>query len=141
MYFFYAYAYYWAGYLRWNEFKGIDGKAFSGGQCIGIIMCIMLGTMGLSQAAPHVIALTEAKVAGTMAFSVIDHKSKIQPDEEGTTKLKSEDVQGEIVLKNVNFRYPSNPDVKVLKDFSCVFKAGTTNALVGPSGSGKSTVI
>ena len=101
----------------------------------------MLGTMGLSQAAPHVIALTEARVAGTMAFEVIDHKSKIQPDEVGTTKLKSEDVQGEIVLKNVNFRYPSNPDVQVLKDFSCVFKAGTTNALVGPSGSGKSTVI
>lgn len=29
----------------------------------------------------------------------------------------------------------------VLKNFSCVFEAGKTTALVGPSGSGKSTVI
>jgi len=29
----------------------------------------------------------------------------------------------------------------VLKDFSCVFEAGKTTALVGPSGSGKSTII
>jgi len=31
--------------------------------------------------------------------------------------------------------------VQVLKDFSCVFEAGKTTALVGPSGSGKSTVV
>ena len=141
MFFFYAYAYYWAGYLRWNEVKDINGNIFTGGQCIGIIMCIMLGTMGLSQAAPHIVALTEGKVAGTMAFSIIDHKSKIQPDEKGTKVLKVDEVKGKIELKNVNFRYPSNPDVKVLKDFNCIFEAGTTNALVGPSGSGKSTVI
>ena len=29
----------------------------------------------------------------------------------------------------------------ILKDFSCVFEAGKTTALVGPSGSGKSTII
>lgn len=28
-----------------------------------------------------------------------------------------------------------------MKNFSCVFEAGKTTALVGPSGSGKSTII
>ena len=55
--------------------------------------------------------------------------------------MKREDIKGEIKFENVNFRYPSNPDVKVLKDFCCTFEAGTTNALVGPSGSGKSTIV
>jgi len=44
-------------------------------------------------------------------------------------------------MKNVNFRYPSKPELAVLKNFSCTFEKGKTIALVGPSGSGKSTII
>lgn len=50
-------------------------------------------------------------------------------------------MKGHIEFKNVNFVYPSKKDHKILKDFSCVFEAGKTTALVGPSGSGKSTII
>jgi len=42
---------------------------------------------------------------------------------------------------SVSFNYPSKKDLPVLKEFSCVFEAGKTTALVGPSGSGKSTII
>jgi len=48
---------------------------------------------------------------------------------------------GQIEFKNVGFTYPSRPDLKVLKNFSCTFEAGKTTALVGPSGSGKSTIV
>ena len=41
----------------------------------------------------------------------------------------------------MNFTYPSRKELQVLKNFSCVFEAGQTTALVGPSGSGKSTII
>lgn len=41
----------------------------------------------------------------------------------------------------MNFSYPSRPEERVLKDFSCIFEQGKTTALVGPSGSGKSTII
>ena len=41
----------------------------------------------------------------------------------------------------MSFRYPSRPELLVLKNFSCVFEKGKTTALVGPSGSGKSTVV
>lgn len=50
-------------------------------------------------------------------------------------------MKGEIKFENVNFNYPSDKNSRVLKNFSCTFKSGTTTALVGPSGSGKSTVI
>ena len=77
IFFFYAYAYYWAGYLRWNEVEDINGVVFTGGRCVTVIFCMLFGTMGLTGSLPHYSALAEAKVAGTMAYSVIDSKPKI----------------------------------------------------------------
>jgi ATP-binding cassette subfamily B (MDR/TAP) protein 1 len=50
-------------------------------------------------------------------------------------------LKGKYEFRNVEFTYPSRPDHKILKSFSCEFEAGKTTALVGPSGSGKSTII
>jgi ATP-binding cassette subfamily B (MDR/TAP) protein 1 len=50
-------------------------------------------------------------------------------------------LKGTFEFKNVSFNYPSRTDLLVLNDFSCVFEANKTTALVGPSGSGKSTII
>ena len=55
--------------------------------------------------------------------------------------IKKDEIKGQIEFKNVNFTYPTRPDLQVLKDFTCTFEAGKTIALVGPSGSGKSTII
>jgi len=50
-------------------------------------------------------------------------------------------MQGQFEFRNVDFFYPARPDNKILDQFSCIFEAGKTTALVGPSGSGKSTTI
>ncbi|KAF2201090.1 P-loop containing nucleoside triphosphate hydrolase protein [Delitschia confertaspora ATCC 74209] len=46
----------------------------------------------------------------------------------------------DIILKDVNFAYPSRPDQLVLKDVSFNIPPGSCIAIVGASGSGKSTV-
>lgn len=46
-----------------------------------------------------------------------------------------------VALRNVNFAYPSRPDVSVLTDLSLDITAGSFAALVGPSGAGKSTIV
>ncbi len=50
-------------------------------------------------------------------------------------------VKGEIRFEAVDFAYPSQPERKVLENFSLHVRPGETVALVGPSGAGKSTVF
>jgi ATP-binding cassette subfamily B protein len=44
-------------------------------------------------------------------------------------------------FRGVRFRYPSRPDVEVLRDLDLEIAAGATVAVVGPSGAGKSTLF
>jgi len=48
---------------------------------------------------------------------------------------------GAVAFESVNFRYPSRPDLPVLRDLSLTARPGERIALVGPSGAGKSTIV
>ncbi|MBC8083218.1 MAG: ATP-binding cassette domain-containing protein [Hymenobacter sp.] len=50
-------------------------------------------------------------------------------------------IRGDIDYRRVAFRYPTRPDLAVLKDISFDIQAGEKIALVGPSGAGKSTIV
>jgi ABC-type multidrug transport system fused ATPase/permease subunit len=49
-------------------------------------------------------------------------------------------IKGDLAFDNVNFHYPSRPEIEVLKGVSFEAKRGQKIAIVGPSGSGKSTM-
>lgn len=48
---------------------------------------------------------------------------------------------GDINFENIHFRYPTRPQVEVLRGLRLSLAAGRTLALVGPSGCGKSTLL
>ncbi|CAH2056009.1 unnamed protein product, partial [Iphiclides podalirius] len=48
---------------------------------------------------------------------------------------------GDINFENIHFRYPTRPEVEVLRGLRLSLAAGRTLALVGPSGCGKSTLL
>lgn len=50
-------------------------------------------------------------------------------------------LSGNIEFKNVEFSYPTRPDIPVLKKLNLSIRSGQKVALVGASGSGKSTII
>ena len=52
-----------------------------------------------------------------------------------------EPAEGRLEFREVEFRYPTRPDVSALHDFSLAVRANEKLAVVGPSGSGKSTIF
>lgn len=88
---------------------------------------------------------------GDKAFRVVNEARWIAGDlEQGNNALAKSRGPGvdekaqtgvTIAMRNVNFSYPSRPDVGVLIDLSLDIQAGSFAALVGPSGAGKSTVL
>jgi len=50
-------------------------------------------------------------------------------------------IAGDVAFEGVEFRYPSRPEVPVLRGLSLMASAGQRIALVGPSGAGKSTIV
>eukprot|EP00268_Persea_americana_P039715 TRINITY_DN3933_c0_g1_i6.p1 TRINITY_DN3933_c0_g1~~TRINITY_DN3933_c0_g1_i6.p1 ORF type:complete len:1407 (+),score=282.57 TRINITY_DN3933_c0_g1_i6:281-4501(+) len=86
--------------------------------------------------APYILKRRESL---TSVFEIIDRVPKIDPDD--NTGLKPPVVYGGLELKNVDFCYPTRPEVMVLSNFSLRVNGGQTVAVVGVSGSGKSTII
>jgi ABC-type multidrug transport system fused ATPase/permease subunit len=75
---------------------------------------------------------------GLAALDRIREILHISPEPADAPDAVAADIEGDIEMRNVSFRY--RDDRAVLEDFSYHFQAGRTYALVGPSGGGKSTL-
>ncbi len=67
-----------------------------------------------------------------------------KPEPLATTSAEAAPAQrlrGAVDFADVSFRYPSRPDLPVLRGFSLRAAPGEKIALIGPSGAGKSTVV
>lgn len=104
-----------------------------------VIFAVLVAAQALTQIAPQTVAVSKAAAAAHDMFSVIDRKSAVDSlSAQGTT---IPDFQGNIKVSNIDFAYPSRPDVPILKNFSIDIPANKTTAFVGASGSGKSTIF
>ena len=65
----------------------------------------------------------------------------VKVEEAGEAVTVLAEVKGDLEIRDVNFSYPQQPKVKVLRGFSLTARAGQTVALVGASGNGKSTIV
>ncbi|KAK7267734.1 hypothetical protein RIF29_20413 [Crotalaria pallida] len=128
----YALLLWYGGYLVRHHYT-------NGGLAIATMFAVMIGGLGIGQASPSMAAFTKARVAAAKIFRVLDHKPGIDRSSESGLELES--VTGLVELKNVDFSYPSRPEVKILNNLTLSVPAGKTIALVGSSGSGKSTVV
>lgn len=52
----------------------------------------------------------------------------------------SNDINGNIIFRNINFNYNKTPDNLILNNFNFEIKEGNKIGIVGPSGCGKSTI-
>ncbi|ETN40911.1 uncharacterized protein HMPREF1541_05191 [Cyphellophora europaea CBS 101466] len=83
--------------------------------------------------------MSKAKNAAAELKALLDRQPSIDPwSDEGD---KIDHVDGHIEFRDAHFRYPTRPDVPVLRGLDLTVKPGQYVALVGASGCGKSTTI
>ncbi|CAG5040900.1 unnamed protein product [Parnassius apollo] len=103
-----------------------------------IFFSVLQGAQNVGLTSPHIEAMASARASAAAIFSVVDRKPVIDSlSEEGNKP----ELDGELELKDIYFRYPARPDVQVLNGLSLKIHRNETVALVGASGCGKSTVL
>ncbi|EOA25272.1 hypothetical protein CARUB_v10018587mg [Capsella rubella] len=120
------------------------GKLIANGQIMSkaffelFILFVSTGRV-IADAGVMTTDLAKGSDAVASVFRVLDRYTKIDPENhEGFVPQK---IKGQIRFSNVDFAYPTRPDVIIFKNFSIDINEGKSTAILGPSGSGKSTVI
>jgi ATP-binding cassette subfamily B (MDR/TAP) protein 1 len=104
-----------------------------------VFFAMIMGAIALLQLPPNLSAVSSASGAAYKIYSTIDRVPEIDAD--STEGLAPEKAVGNIEFKDVMFKYPTRPDITILKQLNLQIKPGMTVAFVGPSGSGKSTSV
>ena len=102
----------------------------------------MFGAMGMGAALADMGSQKEGLQAADRIFEALREaeESPIDGLSKAGENLKDRS-RGCIELKNVQFAYPTRPDIEVCKGMSLRIEAGELVAFVGPSGSGKSSIM
>ncbi|XP_034553324.1 ATP-binding cassette, sub-family B (MDR/TAP), member 4 [Notolabrus celidotus] len=123
----------------WYGSTLVLNKEYTIGTVLTVFFVVLIGAFTVGQTSPNIQTFASARGAAYKVYSIIDHNPAI--DSFSKDGFKPDYIKGDIVFKDINFTYPSRPDVKVLKNMSLNVRSGQTIALVGSSGCGKSTTI
>ena len=134
----YAYAFLIGGiWVDQGFYNHTYGRPYTAGDCISVFFGILFGLFPLVAAYRHLDAIQEGKIAGWLAFDVIDRQPAINQDSQTGVEHQ---LTGQIRFDDVSFIYPSHREHQVLKNIECTFEVGKTTAIIGAPGSGKSTM-
>ncbi|KAG1339955.1 hypothetical protein G6F62_005599 [Rhizopus arrhizus] len=123
----------------WYGAKLTREQLMRGSDILNAFFSMLMGAMAFLQLPTNLSAVSSCRGAAYKIYETIDLIPSIDVDSpEGA---KPEKLAGEIEFKDVMFRYPTRPDVTILKKLNLKIHPGTTVAFVGPSGSGKSTSV
>lgn len=81
-----------------------------------------MAAVAVSQSSSMGPDTSKAQSAAASIFAILDRKSQIDPSDESGMTL--ENVKGEIELRHLSFKYPSRPDIQILRDLSLTIHSG-----------------
>ncbi|KAL8043491.1 hypothetical protein ABFX02_09G123600 [Erythranthe guttata] len=117
----------------------VSKNQLSGGDAIACFFGVNVGGRGLALALSYFAQFSQATVAASRVFEVIDRIPEIDPySPEGRIPTS---MRGKIEFKSVSFAYPSRPTMQILRSLNLVIPHSKSLALVGVSGGGKSTIF
>ena len=75
MFAYYAYAFYTGSWLVYKQVNNSNSdKIYSAGDIMSCFFGVVFGVFSLGMATPNIKAVTEGRVAGKMAYEIIDRK-------------------------------------------------------------------
>ncbi|KAG1704958.1 hypothetical protein DVH05_004984 [Phytophthora capsici] len=123
----------------WYGGKLVDDGDITFKELMRTLMAVMMSAQGIGMASTFLADSDHALKAGKAIVDLRDREVPIDSFDE--TGLKPATLEGKIEFKNVTFRYPTRPEITVLRNYNLTIEAGQTVAFCGPSGGGKSTGI
>ncbi|GLE08609.1 hypothetical protein PINS_up019894 [Pythium insidiosum] len=117
----------------------VDQRKINFLELMRTLMAIMMSAQGVGNAASFLGESENAIKAGAAIVAIRDRPLPIDAfADEGERPAT---VEGRIEFRDITFRYPTRPEVTVLRHYNLTIEAGETVAFCGPSGGGKSTCI
>jgi len=106
-----------------------------------VLMAIILTAMAVGRVSSVAPDYDKAVESFNHVLEIVDRKSKI--DASDPKGIKDVEFHGDIKFKELRFRYPSRPNITVLRlgESQIEVPEGKMLAIVGGSGCGKSTII
>ena len=87
-----------------------------------VFFALTMAAIGVSQSSALAPDTGKAKDSAASIFEILDSKPSIDSSSNEGITLPS--VTGNIELQNVNFKYPTRPDVQIFKDLSLRIPSG-----------------
>ncbi|KAL8055536.1 hypothetical protein ABFX02_04G062700 [Erythranthe guttata] len=134
---FFLYSVYAASYYAGARL--VDAGKINFGDVFRVFLGLSMTAIAISQSSALAPDSGKAKASVASIFAILDRKPEIDSAEK--TGITLENVKGDVVFRNVSFKYPNRPDVQIFNDLCLAIHTGKTVAIVGESGSGKSTMI
>ncbi|XP_032037394.1 ATP-binding cassette sub-family B member 5 isoform X2 [Aythya fuligula] len=104
-----------------------------------VFSSVIFAAMNVGQSASLAPDYGKARISAQRIFHLLDRKPQIDSYSKEGERLSN--FEGNIEFRNINFVYPTRPEVQVLQGLTVKVNKGQTLALVGSSGCGKSTSI
>ena len=106
------------------------------GEVIAFVTYITQIMMALMLLSMYVMNLTRASASAARLVEVLETTSEIESPADGLTEVPN----GDVVLRDVNFRYASNSE-DILKNIDLDIRSGQLIGIIGSTGSSKTSLV
>ncbi|MCP4439035.1 MAG: ATP-binding cassette domain-containing protein [Aureispira sp.] len=124
-------------FVLWSGARMVESGAIRPGDLVTFITITAIVGGALASLGDFYTQMLRAVGASERIMTILNNESEVDM----TTEVAPLELDGVIDFQSVKFRYPSRPDIEVLKGLNLHINAGHKIALVGASGAGKSTIV